>query len=118
MATAQKSAKVLRLRDLLPDLLAIVIPLRGQLSIGVVLIIVSRCASLVLPASTKFLIDDIIGKGRHEMLTPLVAGIVAATLVQAACSFTVTQILSKAAQRLIAEMRRRIQIHVGRLPVA
>ena len=118
MATAQKSAKVFRLRDLLPDLLAIVIPLRGQLSIGVVLIIVSRCASLVLPASTKFLIDDIIGKGRHEMLTPLVAGIVAATLVQAACSFTVTQILSKAAQRLIAEMRRRIQIHVGRLPVA
>ena len=118
MATAQKSAKVLRLRDLLPDLLAIVIPLRGQLSIGGVLIIVSRCASLVLPASTKFLIDDIIGKGRHEMLTPLVAGIVAATLVQAACSFTVTQILSKAAQRLIAEMRRRIQIHVGRLPVA
>ena len=118
MATAQKKAKVLRLRDLLPDLLAIVVPLRGQLSIGVVLIIVSRCASLVLPASTKFLIDDIIGKGRHEMLTPLVAGIVAATLVQAACSFTVTQILSKAAQRLIAEMRRRIQVHVGRLPVA
>ena len=118
MATAQKTAKVLRLRDLLPDLLAIIVPLRGHLSIGVVLIIVSRCASLVLPASTKFLIDDIIGKGRHEMLNPLVAAIVAATLVQAACSFTVTQILSKAAQRLIAEMRRRIQIHVGRLPVA
>jgi len=106
------------LRDLLPDLLAIVVPLRGQLTIGVLLIIVSRCASLALPASSKYLIDDIIGKGRHEMLTPLVAGVVVATLIQAACSFTVTQILSKAAQRLIADMRRKMQVHIGRLPVA
>jgi subfamily B ATP-binding cassette protein MsbA len=52
------------------------------------------------------------------MLTPLVAAVVAATLIQAGCSFTVTQILSKAAQRLISEMRRNIQMHVGRLPVS
>ena len=102
----------------MPDMLAIVGPLRGQLTTGVFLIVVSRCASLVLPASTKFLIDDIIGKNRHDMLTPLVAAVVAATLVQAVCSFTLTQILSKAAQRLIAQMRRKIQAHIGRLPVA
>jgi len=118
MATAQKKSNVLRLRDLMPDMLAIVGPMRGKLIIGVLLIIVSRCASLVLPASTKFLIDDIIGKNRHDMLTPLVAGVVAATLIQAVCSFTLTQILSKAAQRLIAQMRRTIQAHIGRLPVA
>ncbi|MBL8239028.1 MAG: ABC transporter ATP-binding protein [Bryobacterales bacterium] len=118
MATATKKTSVLRFRELLPDLLAIIGPLRGQLAIGVLLIIVSRCASLALPASTKYLIDDVIGKNRHELLTPLVASVVAATLIQAASSFTVTQILSKTAQRLIAEMRRKIQIHVGRLPVA
>jgi subfamily B ATP-binding cassette protein MsbA len=118
MATGNKKSSAVRFRVLLPDLIAIVAPLRSQLTIGVLLIIVSRCASLALPASTKFLIDDIIGKGRHEMLTPLVAGVVAATLIQAACSYTLTQILSKAAQRLIAEMRRKIQAHIGRLPVA
>ncbi|MBM3787407.1 MAG: ABC transporter ATP-binding protein [Acidobacteria bacterium] len=107
-----------RFRALLPDLLALIKPRRGQLLIGLVLIIVSRCASLVLPASTRFLIDDIIGKQRHELLTPLVAAVLTATLVQAACSYSLTQILSKAAQRLIAEMRRKVQAHIGRLPVA
>ncbi len=118
MATASKSPKSLRLRALLPDVWDIVRPLRGQLIISVFLIIIARCASLVLPASTKFLIDDIIGKGRHELLMPLVAAVVTATLTQAGCTFTTTQILSKAAQRLIADMRRRIQSHIGRLPVA
>ncbi|MBI2688138.1 MAG: ABC transporter ATP-binding protein [Acidobacteria bacterium] len=118
MATAPKKPKAMRLRAILPDLWEIVKPLRGQLLASVGLIIIARCASLVLPASTKFLIDDIIGKQRHDMLTPLVSAVVAATLVQAACSFTVTQILSKAAQRVIADMRRKIQMHIGRLSVA
>lgn len=118
MATDVKKPKALRFRALLPDLLEIIQPLRGQLAIGVILIIISRCASLVLPASTRFLIDDILGKGRHELLTPLVAAVVAATLTQAGTSFAVTQILSKAAQRVIADMRRKIQVHIGRLPVS
>ena len=108
----------MRLRAILPDLWEIVRPLRGQLFIGVVLIIIARCASLILPASTKYLIDDIIGKRNHEMLMPLVAAVVSATIIQAACSFTVSQILSKTAQRVISDMRRKIQVHIGRLPVA
>ncbi len=116
--TAAKKSSVLRFREILPDLLAIVRPLRAQLAISVVLIVIARSASLALPASTRYLIDDVIGKGRHDLLEPLVAAVLAATIVQAGCSFTVTQILSKAAQRLIAEMRRKLQIHIGRLPVA
>ena len=108
----------MRLRAILPDLWEIVRPLRGQLFIGVVLIIIARCASLILPASTKYLIDDIIGKRNHDMLMPLVAAVVSATIIQAACSFTVSQILSKTAQRVISDMRRKIQVHIGRLPVA
>jgi subfamily B ATP-binding cassette protein MsbA len=115
---AAKKSSVLRFREILPDLLAIVRPLRAQLAISVVLIVIARSASLALPASTRYLIDDVIGKGRHDLLEPLVATVLAATIVQAGCSFTVTQILSKAAQRLIAEMRRKLQIHIGRLPVA
>jgi len=118
MATVDKKPKAVRLTALLPDIWVIVRPLRGQLAISLVLIVIARCASLILPASTKFLVDDILGKQRHDMLTPLVGIVVAATLIQATCSFTVTQILSKAAQRLIAEMRRAIQVHIGRLPVS
>ena len=72
---------------------------------------------LVLPASTKFLIDDIIGKRQTQLLVPLVSAVVAATVIQGITSFTLTQLLSKAAQTLIAELRRKVQAHIGRLPV-
>ena len=72
----------------------------------------------MLPASTKYLIDDVIGKARTDLLVPLLGAVVGATIVQAVTSFALTQLLSKAAQRLIAEMRRRVQAHIGRLPVA
>jgi subfamily B ATP-binding cassette protein MsbA len=80
--------------------------------------LVNRVSGLVLPASTKFLIDDVIGKRQANLLWPIVGAVVAATLVQGTTSFALTQLLSKEAQRLIAEMRRRVQEHVGRLPVA
>jgi subfamily B ATP-binding cassette protein MsbA len=98
--------------------MALVRPRRGVLAAGLMLIAVNRVCGLVLPASTKFLIDDVIGQRRADLLLPLVGAVVAATLVQGVTSFGLTQILSKAAQRLIAEMRRQVQAHVGRLPVA
>src|SRR5437762_1973332 len=106
-----------RLRKLLPDIMELVRPRRGLLAIGFVLMAINRVSGLVLPASTKFLIDDIVGKRRIDMLLPLVAVVIAATLIQGVTSFTLTQLLSKAAQRLIAELRARIQAHIGRLPV-
>jgi subfamily B ATP-binding cassette protein MsbA len=107
-----------RLRALLPDLWALVRPRRGLLGLGLVLMGVNRASGLVLPGSTKFLIDDVVGRRQVDLLLPLVAVVVAATLVQGVTSFALTQLLSKAAQRLIAEMRGRVQSHVGRLPVA
>ncbi|MET0556407.1 MAG: ABC transporter ATP-binding protein [Vicinamibacteria bacterium] len=89
-----------------------------MLALGLVLIAVSRVAGLVLPTSTKYLIDDVIGRSRADLLLPLVLAVVAATIVQGASSFALTQLLSKEAQRLIADMRRRVQVHIGRLPVA
>jgi ABC-type multidrug transport system fused ATPase/permease subunit len=72
----------------------------------------------VLPASTQYLIDDVIGNRRAEWLLPLIGGVVAATALQGVTAFALTQLLSKAAQRLIADMRRKVQAHIGRLPVA
>ena len=90
---------------------------RRRLALGLLLMIISRLAGMVLPASSKYLIDEVIGKGRRELMMPLALGVGAATLVDAACSFALSQVLGVAAQRAIAEMRKSIQAHVSRLPV-
>jgi len=92
-------------------------PRRRLLSIGLVFILINRLAGLVLPGSTKFLIDDVVQKRNLRLLTPLALAVGAAVLVQAVTSFLLTQLLSKAAQRLIADLRIKVQHHVGRLPV-
>ena len=115
---APKLSKGERLRALLPDVWVLVRPRRGLLALGFVLMAVNRVSGLVLPSSTKFLIDDVIGKNERRLLVPLLAAVLAATAIQAVTSYALTQLLSKAAQRLIADMRRRVQEHIGRLPVA
>jgi ABC-type multidrug transport system fused ATPase/permease subunit len=80
--------------------------------------IVSRLAGLVLPATSKFLIDDVVGKHQAHLLIPLAIAAGAATLVQAASSFALSQILGVTAQRAITEMRREVEAHVMRLPVS
>ncbi len=92
-------------------------PRRGLLALGLGLVVVNRSAGLVLPASTEYLIDDVIGAGNTGLLAPLVAAVGAAVAVQAVTSYTLTILLSTSAQRLIADMRTRIQRHVGRLPI-
>ena len=106
-----------RLRALLPDVMELVRPRRRLLAFGMVLMAVNRVSGLVLPASTKYLVDDILGKHHYWLLRPLILAVVAATAIQGVTSFALTQLLSKAAQRLIAELRRKVQEHVGRLPV-
>src|SRR5947209_5235173 len=106
-----------RLRALWPDIREMILPRRGLLIAGFLIMLVNRGSGLVLPASTKFLIDDVIGKNRRDLLFPLVLAVVAATLLQGATSFALTQLLSKAAQRLITELRRKVQSHIGRLPL-
>jgi subfamily B ATP-binding cassette protein MsbA len=93
-------------------------PRRGLLAIGFVLMVINRLASLVLPYSTRYLIDSVVIKRHTELLKPLVLGVLLATLIQGITSFSLTQLLSKAAQRLIAELRQKVQAHVGRLSVS
>jgi ABC-type multidrug transport system fused ATPase/permease subunit len=109
---------VTRLRELWPDIWVLVKPRRGLLMLGFALMVINRLAGLVLPASTKFLIDDILIEGRLNLLLPLIGAVAGATILQGATSFSLTQLLSKEAQRLITEMRRKVQQHVGRLPIS
>src|SRR2546428_3855429 len=99
------------------DLLDLVWPRRRLFLAGLALVFINRVASLVLPGSTKFLIDDVVQKHRQELLMPLAAAVGVSVLIQAVTSFVLTQVLSTSAQRLIAEMRVRVQRHIGRLPV-
>lgn len=88
------------------------------MSISLLLIAVNRVSGLVLPAATKFLIDGVITQRRIQLLLPLVGAVVLATAIQGCSSFVLTQSLSKAAQRLIGDLRVRVQAQVSRLPVA
>src|SRR6202163_4285750 len=102
----------------LPDVWALIRPRRGLLAMGFVLMAVNRICGLVLPASTKYFIDNVIGKRQTQLLTPIVLAVLAATIVQGLTSFTLTQLLSKSAQKMITELRRQVQAHIGRLPVS
>jgi len=90
---------------------------RSRLAAGLALMLVNRLAGLVLPGTSKFLIDDVIGRQRAELLWPLALAAGAATVVQATTSFALSQVLGVAAQRAIANMRRTVEAHVLRLPI-
>ena len=90
---------------------------RRRLSLGLGLMLVNRLSGLVLPATSKYLIDDVIGKHQGELLVWLAAAAGGATLIQAATSFALSQVLGVAAQRAITDLRRDVQAHVLRLPI-
>jgi subfamily B ATP-binding cassette protein MsbA len=90
---------------------------RRSVGIGFALMIVSRLAGLVLPASSKQLIDEVIGKQNYDLLTPLALAAGAATIIQAITSFSLSQVVSVAAQKAIATLREEVQAHLVRLPV-
>ncbi|HEV2844640.1 MAG TPA: ABC transporter transmembrane domain-containing protein, partial [Thermoanaerobaculia bacterium] len=116
-SSKDSSKKSLKGRTVLGDAFELVKARKGRLALGLFLMTINRVAGLVLPGTTKFLLDEVIGKGNREMLTLLVFAAGAATLIQAVTSFALAQVLGKAAQRSITEMRRKIQKHVGRLSV-
>jgi ATP-binding cassette, subfamily B, putative efflux pump len=95
----------------------LIVARRGRLAIGLVLMLVNRVAGLVLPATSKYLIDDVIGRRHAELLVPLALAAGGATIVQAITSFALSQVLGVAAQKAITDMRRRVEAHVARLPV-
>jgi len=117
-ATLTKKQKRKQAWKSLPDVWALIHPRRGLLIAGFALMAVNRLSGLVLPASTKFFVDNVVTKRQVGLLTPIVLGVLAATILQGITSFTLTQLLSKSAQKMITDLRRQVQAHIGRLPVS
>lgn len=92
-------------------------PRKKVLILGLILIIISRAAGMVLPVSTKYLIDNVIVQGDLELLKWLLIGILSALIIQAGTSFILTRLLSVEAHLLISQLRAKIQKHMIRLPV-
>lgn len=91
---------------------------RWRLVIGTALMLISRLAGMVLPASTKFIGDEVLLKQRWDLLKWIALAIGISTLIQGVTAFSLSQILGVAAQRAITEMRKRVQRHIGRLPIS
>jgi ABC-type multidrug transport system fused ATPase/permease subunit len=120
-ATAEAAVKAAKKKikwSSLPEIWTLLRPRKGLLLLGLALVAVNRVAGLVLPGSSKYLFDNVIAKKQVHLLVPIVLVVVGATLVQGLTSFTLTQVLSKSAQRMITELRKQVQSHIGRLPVA
>lgn len=107
-----------KLKKMLPEVWKLIKPYRMLLSGSFLIMIVNRASGLILPASTKYLIDRVMGQHDLAVLPWIVGAVVTATFVQGLTSFVLTQLLSKAGQRLIAELRTKVQAHIGRLPVS
>ncbi len=104
-------------RKVLPEIWRLVLPRKWLMLLGLVLMAINRVAGLVLPLETKWLVNNVLTEHNAKLLLPLVGLAFFATGVQAATSYSLTQLLSKAAQRMITDLRKRVQQHVGRLSV-
>ncbi len=118
-AAGDQAKKKTDLKKVMPEVWKLVRPRRWLLLFGLFLMAINRSAGLILPISTKFLIDKVLGPhGDPSKLLPLVGIVFTATAIQAVTSFSLTQLLSKAAQRMITELRKQVQQHIGRLSVS
>jgi subfamily B ATP-binding cassette protein MsbA len=109
---------VKRLRAIAPIVFDLLRPRKRLLVLGFLLMAINRVSGLVLPYSTRYLIDSVIAKHHVELLKPIVLSVLTATVIQGITSFSLTQLLSKEAQRLITELREKVQRHISRLPVS
>ena len=108
------------LKKLWPQIWGLVKPRMGLLLIGLLFMCINRVAGLVLPYMSKPLLDVVLNQlhPRRDLLPVYIAIVFSAMVIQAITSFSLTQLLSKAGQRLIAEMRCQVQRHVGLLSVS
>jgi len=108
------------LKRLWPQVWSLMAPRKGLLVLGFFLMVTNRLAGMILPLISKPLLDTVLSTThpRADWLPRIILIVLSATLLQAITSFSLTQLLSKEGQRLIAEMRRKVQRHVGLLSVA
>ena len=117
MADNIKVSQKRMIKSVLPQVWELLRPRRALMSLGLLLLVINRSAGLVAPYAPKLLLDRVIAKRDIHFLPFLAAGLVLAILVQAVTTYTLSQLLAKEGQRLIAELRCKVQSHIGRLPI-
>src|SRR5690348_13558655 len=103
---------------MLPDAWPLTKPRRAILAVGLALMAVNRVSGLVAPISSKYLFDNVIAKHQGRLLPLIILAVLGATILQGLTSYSLTQLLSKSSQRMITELRVKVQAQIGRLPVA
>ena len=93
-------------------------PRRKLVLLGLILIVISRLAGLVLPGASKYLIDNVIVDKDMQMLKVLLLIVAGSILVQAITSYWLTQLLSVEAQLLISKLRAKVQEKILSLPIS
>ena len=114
----EEKEKRIKLSDAWREAKGLIVAHRWRLALGALLMLINRLVGLVLPISSKYVIDEIMVKGRGEFLLPIALAAGAATLLQAFASFALSQLLGVAAHRAIVDMRKKVQAHVVRLPTS
>jgi ABC-type multidrug transport system fused ATPase/permease subunit len=117
MRPSEKKKKKASLAAVKYAFVNIILPRKWLLLLGLLLIIINRLAGLILPGSTKILIDEVIPGGAIDKLYLLLAVVGGAVTIQAVSSFFLTQLLSVEAQNLIAQLRLKVQQQVLHMPV-
>src|SRR6185437_3771515 len=116
-ADLTKKRPKVKLREIWPEIWALVKPRRWLMAGCFCIMVVNRACSLVLPLSFKPLIDQVFTLGRMSLLPYVVGAVMLATLIQGVTSYALTQLLSKSGQRMIAELRKQVQQHVAACPL-
>ncbi|MES2390692.1 MAG: ABC transporter ATP-binding protein [Acidobacteriota bacterium] len=106
------------LKKVLPEVWKLIVPRKWLIAGSFLLMVVNRLCSLVLPISSRPFINDVMRQGKMAELPKIIFAVAAAVFLQAITSYSLTQLLSTEGQRLISELRQKVQAHIGRLPVA
>ncbi len=117
-AQGETPKKKVDFRKAMPEIWRLVQPRKWLLLLGLVLVAINRVAGLTLPFVSRPYVNLVLRRHEGDKLMPLVVAVIVATLIQSVTSFSNTQLLSKAAQRMIADLRQQVQRHVGRLSVS
>ena len=117
-ADLTKSRPKPKLKKVLPEVWKLIVPRKWLIAGSFVLMIVNRLCSLVLPISSRPFINDVMRQGKMGELPRIIGAVAGAVFLQAITSYSLTQLLSTEGQRLISELRMKVQSHIGRLPVA
>lgn len=117
-ADLTKSRPKPKLKKVLPEVWKLIVPRRWLIAGSFVLMMINRSCSFVLPVSSRPFINDVMKAGNMGELPKIIAAVAGATFVQGLTSYALTQLLSTEGQKLISELRMKVQAHIGRLPVS